>query len=274
MAQNGLTNADFSEWLDDSTPAPTRPYDWVPESRRYAGIFEEFLTVHSAPCGCRIERRVDSTGNNNGVKQDSILVRPGARCSVGCWLRVDTLPGGTVHYVSARVLISWRDSAGASIRTSNPSYVTSDTWYRQVYEDSAPSNATTAIIMVRCYGRGNPKSISGGLVYADDAYFGGPVSVTEDGHSVTNIGLRLAPNPFSTRLRVHCASPLARPFRVRFYDATGQVVRELATRPDAAQDVTWDGCDETGNELPGGIYFAAVESSGVESAVQKVLLVR
>lgn len=268
-AQNLLSNSDFDSWLNDSTPTA-----WKLENRSRAGVLRSSETIYPPFC-LRIERRVDSTGNNYGIRQDSIPVTGGQVYTVGCWLRVDTLPGGTVHYVSGRILITWRSANGNAIRTTSPAYVTSSDWLQQIYTDTAPDTATMASVMIRCYGRGNPKSIAGGLVYVDRAEFYQGAAIVEEAPG-TRIRPKLipAPNPFRSQVAFDCVMASGPEHRLRIYDACGIMVRELGPLQPGHYKLFWDGRDERGYELPGGIYFAAIESDFAREALTKVLFLR
>jgi hypothetical protein len=265
-AQNLLQNPDFDTWTDDSTPSL-----WKAEYRPKAGLLKNDQTPYPPFC-LRIERRGDSTGNNNGAKQDSITVTPGQVYTVGCWLRVDTIPDGTIRYVSGRVLINWRDASGTSIRTTNPGYVTSSDWSYQTYTDTAPSNAAWAAVIARCYGRSSPRSLAGGLVYADNLTFFAGAGVEESPHRpVARTSLRAVPNPFGARVSLTYSGPGDDGLKLRVYDVTGQTVRELLPAGTGSREFTWDGRDGVGYEQPNGLYFAVLEQAGRQLAVARLL---
>jgi predicted outer membrane repeat protein len=62
---------------------------------------------------------------------------------------------------------------------------------------------------------------------------------------------------------------------VTIQDPTGRMVRRLvdAAQPAGSYSVTWDGQDEAGQMVPGGIYFCRLGAAG-HSAVKRVLLLR
>jgi hypothetical protein len=268
-AQNLLLNPDFDSWTDDSTPA-----NWKIENRTRAGTLRSD-DAPFPPYSLRIERRSDSTGNNYGLKQDSIPITGGQSYTISCWLKADTMPGGTVHYTSGRVLVTWRSASGGSLGSSNPSYVTSSDWVQQIYVDTAPDTAVMASIMIRGYGRGNPKSIAGGLVYVDHAEFYLGSAVAEESPTPERqLDLQASPNPFASRVRLSCAGLGSRPVRLRIYDAIGQTVREWDWLDGGASDVTWDGRDGIGADMPGGLYFAVAERGSQQLAVRRLLLLK
>jgi flagellar hook assembly protein FlgD len=62
--------------------------------------------------------------------------------------------------------------------------------------------------------------------------------------------------------------------RLAIYDVTGQVVREFLAIGNGVHEFFWDGTAESGEVLPGGIYFAALEQNREQKAVQKVMILR
>ena len=83
------------------------------------------------------------------------------------------------------------------------------------------------------------------------------------------------PNPFAgaTALRF----TLARPGRVslRVFDVAGRLVRTLVddVRPAGAAEARWDGRDEAGRGVRGGIYLARLRADGVDES-RRVLRLR
>ena len=68
------------------------------------------------------------------------------------------------------------------------------------------------------------------------------------------------PNPFHGRTTIACqVSPCGRPDQVSLgiYDPAGRLVRTLQTAatPGAGVQLRWDGTDDAGCALPGGIYL-------------------
>jgi hypothetical protein len=85
-----------------------------------------------------------------------------------------------------------------------------------------------------------------------------------------------SPNPFGTRTSIRFA--LARPDRVnlRVYDVAGRVVRRLlenAALGAGEQNAQWDGRDEAGARVKGGVYFYRLEVGGISEA-RRMILVR
>lgn len=84
------------------------------------------------------------------------------------------------------------------------------------------------------------------------------------------------PNPAAGAVRFDFdVSGVGGRVRLRIYDVTGRLVRELldASRPAGAWSERWSGADETGRKLPAGIYLARLDLGG-QSAVRKIVLAR
>jgi len=108
-----------------------------------------------------------------------------------------------------------------------------------------------------------------------DPFDGGPQS--RGSSNVTNTHrLVLRPNPFSTTLDILLNIPqqCSKEASLRIYDATGRLVKKysnVTTQP--LNRISWNGCDETGERLPKGIYFIELKS-GNESITEKVIMLK
>jgi len=83
------------------------------------------------------------------------------------------------------------------------------------------------------------------------------------------------PNPFnpSTTLKYHIPAG-ARNVELSVYDQRGRMVRTLSTGDEAGwQERTWDGRDETGRNMPSGVYFARLDVDGA-LRIQKLALLK
>jgi FlgD Ig-like domain len=82
-----------------------------------------------------------------------------------------------------------------------------------------------------------------------------------------------APNPARAGTGLTLRFTLSQPARTNLalYDATGRRVRRLLAsdaRPEGPQAITWDGRDDSGNQVRAGIYFARLEAEGRVAAVK------
>lgn len=112
----------------------------------------------------------------------------------------------------------------------------------------------------------------------------GTVYVTEPSSGLSDHDLDLAPalyfsapNPFHTRTLMRF--DLARPgiSTLTIHDVSGRAVRTLAktsARQAGLHTVTWDGRDDSGRELPAGIYFYELKVNGRSTDRKKTTLVR
>ncbi|MCK4305479.1 MAG: hypothetical protein KAY24_14675 [Candidatus Eisenbacteria sp.] len=89
-----------------------------------------------------------------------------------------------------------------------------------------------------------------------------------------------APNPFtsSTHIRYAIPGPIGQaggPVQLEVRDAAGRRVCTLVNEPQPAgtYSVSWDGTDQSGCAVPGGIYFCQLSAGGLEVA-GRMLLVR
>ncbi|MFN0151566.1 MAG: FlgD immunoglobulin-like domain containing protein [bacterium] len=83
------------------------------------------------------------------------------------------------------------------------------------------------------------------------------------------------PNPFhpSTQFAIRLAEPDRATLEV--FDAAGRLVRTVIdeTRPAGESFAAWDGKDDDGEQLPGGVYFARL-SANARAETQRVVLIR
>lgn len=268
---NLLLNGAFATWTDDSTPA-----NWSVESRTYARISEDSVDFQSPPASLRIVRDQNGIGNNKGVLQN-VPVTAGTNYTLSAWFLTPDMPD-TTQYASARVVITWRNPSDAAIGSTDLSYIHSDTWTEQICDAPAPNDpagdsvAATADVIVRCYGRSG--GTAGGIACADDISF--DLTAVEEGKTARTLAtwFDITPNPFSGSTLLSCSSPGSGATRLAIYDATGQVVREFSAAGNPLLRVRWDGRDEAGDELPDGVYFAALEQNHEPRAVRKVMILR
>lgn len=111
-------------------------------------------------------------------------------------------------------------------------------------------------------------------IYAEVAGFwhwsqGWPVDVEEpgdDGSPVAHFALfSNTPNPFRRKTTIRYAIPTsagATEVSVRLFDLAGRLVRvlESGTREPGVHTATWDGTDEVGYPVGGGIYFYRIDA--------------
>lgn len=83
------------------------------------------------------------------------------------------------------------------------------------------------------------------------------------------LSLSVTPNPFGDRTRIALSAPEGKAVTVTIHDVRGRLVRRITTTPTVgAGSYVWDGRDETGLEIPSGVYIVAVtggRSGSIES---------
>jgi hypothetical protein len=88
-----------------------------------------------------------------------------------------------------------------------------------------------------------------------------PVGINEPSSSSTSLQLlRSAPNPFQTSTIISYVIPVGAedsPALLRIYDPVGRLVRTLVQtpRPSGSHTVLWDGTNQAGTPVAGGVYF-------------------
>jgi hypothetical protein len=111
-------------------------------------------------------------------------------------------------------------------------------------------------------------------VYGQNVHPDGSLGVGADAVAERGAGLRLVPNepnPFSGVTRLALGAP-ATGASVRVLDASGRRVRTLTA--DGAGTVLWDGTDDRGARLPGGVYFYGLTGLRDGGALRRAVLVR
>jgi hypothetical protein len=75
------------------------------------------------------------------------------------------------------------------------------------------------------------------------------------------LSVRAVPNPFFRSVSLRLAEPVATAPSVAIFDAAGRLVHTAwyEAADGRALDVTWDGRDDRGREVPAGIYLVRVE---------------
>jgi hypothetical protein len=101
-------------------------------------------------------------------------------------------------------------------------------------------------------------------------------SAVEDGRpAATQLQLRIVPNPGTGDVMLRALSPMRTLATMELFDASGRLVRRLHEGVIRAGEtsVSWDGRDDTGQELPAGAYLARMRTSG-GVATTKIVIAR
>jgi len=94
-------------------------------------------------------------------------------------------------------------------------------------------------------------------------------------HAATAFGLiGSQPSPFSSASRISFATEARTSVSLKVHDSAGRVVRGLfnGIKDPGVHDVSWDGRDDSGRELPSGVYFYTLSSGNKVSSLKSVLL--
>jgi hypothetical protein len=93
------------------------------------------------------------------------------------------------------------------------------------------------------------------------------------GVNLTRKPLEVFPNPFTASARINWQMKQVGTAELKVYDASGRVVRTLASGPCPAGSYTtvWNGADNAGRKLAHGIYFVRLATPGQTVKVKTVL---
>jgi len=266
---NLLSNGDFSQWDDDSTPS-----SWTVEDRNYALVDREDGQGHSSPPCLKLTRLQAGTGNNKGVLQN-VPVTAGLNYTVAAWMMVPTMPD-TMKHVGGRVILTWRNSSGLSIGSTNPSYMHDPAWSLQTYVAAAPNNpngdsvAASADVLVRCYSRSG--STAGGIVLVDDVTFDQGGAVSERGLTTPLLGrFSVGPSPQTGDITISLELARGSDIRLRICDLAGSVRSELFSGKLSSGQHTFAAASAG---LPEGLYFVTLSNDAGDIGVRKIVVQR
>lgn len=90
------------------------------------------------------------------------------------------------------------------------------------------------------------------------------------------LSLRCTPNPCHNSTKIKYGLKSKTLVHLCIYDVTGRLIRNLSSgvRDPGVYELSWDGGDETGETLPGGVYFVHLETENKACKVRKVILLR
>ena len=82
------------------------------------------------------------------------------------------------------------------------------------------------------------------------------------------------PNPFSHTTLMEFGMPVPGPVTLQVFDVQGKRVRRLVHKnyKSGIHRISWDGRDDRGHNLPSGVYFCRLETSGKVKTVKMVLI--
>jgi hypothetical protein len=82
------------------------------------------------------------------------------------------------------------------------------------------------------------------------------------------------PNPFNPTTTITFEIPVATIATLSIFDVAGRVVRHLVCEslPPGRHEITWDGRNDEGANVPSGVYFGRLEAGGVARTIKLGLL--
>ena len=107
--------------------------------------------------------------------------------------------------------------------------------------------------------------------YIDDVYVPASTRITEKKENILPLTFTITPNPFITRARIKFYGNKldGKPIFLKIYNISGNLVKSLSFE----KEVIWNGDDNNGRALAGGIYFLEFEN-GKTKFIQKVIIAR
>jgi choice-of-anchor B domain-containing protein len=117
--------------------------------------------------------------------------------------------------------------------------------------------------------------VGGSIVEAavdDFGFYASPAqSGVPDGGGARLAELSAAPNPFGASTSIRLAVPLATTVSVRIFDPSGRLVRSLYSGVVSGTfQPAWDGRDDAGRPVPGGLYFVTATGGGYHQTARLV----
>ena len=134
-------------------------------------------------------------------------------------------------------------------------------------------------------------AVVGNCVYAIAGWNNGSLNYTEEGMFTTGVeendakgstglSMNVCPNPFhdrtDIRLTLNGAGSTTSDGTLKIYDATGCLVSSFVLSSSFIHhplSFSWNGTDQSGRQLPGGVYLLVAEINGVRQS-QKLIIAR
>lgn len=103
-----------------------------------------------------------------------------------------------------------------------------------------------------------------------------PLPGVQESNPVSPLRLALSgatPNPFTDYTTIGFAAPEARPVELTIYNLVGQPVKTLVAgfEPAGSSSAVWNGTDDAGHALAGGIYFCQLSAGGTTQTRKLIL---
>lgn len=112
-----------------------------------------------------------------------------------------------------------------------------------------------------------------GSVWVNCGPWPGLSAVSEPTAATLSTSPKSIPNPSAGSCRVTFQTTAVGPVSVQVFDASGRLVRQLhdGALPIGDFSLGWDGRDDTGQDLPSGVYVAKIQSTAGASTAKMTL---
>jgi spore germination protein YaaH len=275
-----LINSNLESFFMDTAAVPSQnrlvPYGWLEGDNATADTASDF--VHGGTRALR--HRVNSQGKDTPylsyIFQD-VSVSPGSTYLLEGWGRKNDGAGNVM-----RIRVQWHDAKHAIIAQDTTAALSADNASYVLLTTGniiAPAGAVFARVKLNIWA----DSANGYWDRWDDISFKSVAGVQGSECSERITALKLEqnfPNPFSGRTEIRYRAPGGSKVSLRIYNVTGQVVRELtppslpSPRGEGREgSIVWDGRDDGGRPVAGGIYICRLQSGG-QVASRKMVYVR
>lgn len=185
--------------------------------------------------------------------------------------------------VGEECVVSWDAPPGCYVQHYNLYYTVDDaeTWgiitegcLGTDYTWTVPDEASAMCrVLVEAY---DPDGIMG-YNLSDEVFSILPGAGAREGESapVCPVLHEAEPNPFIGSTLIRFDLPVADYVTLNVHDIRGRLVSQITdeSRPAGSHSVPWDGSDDYGKTLPGGIYFVRMQA-GTYASTAKVVLAR
>lgn len=112
-------------------------------------------------------------------------------------------------------------------------------------------------------------------IYATGGYFTGIEGQPPSSSNAKAYCLKAYPNPFKGVVTIECQMPTKGAADISIYNITGQLIKRLESGQmiDGKCRVTWNGTDNAGNKIKGGIYLVCMKADG-KTKISKTTYIR
>lgn len=102
-----------------------------------------------------------------------------------------------------------------------------------------------------------------------------PINENNQQEQGRDLEIQNFPNPFNPETRIQYFLPSDSEVSIRIYDVQGKQVRELLNEGQSSgtYTITWDGFNDSGNQVPSGVYFIRL-STGDETLSKRIVMTK